>query len=108
MVAKLTLPYLICQPPLGFCCVPAFFAANQRVRTALLAARLGLDTRTVRLWRARWRCGMLDCNQAQSCVLKACPPHLLSRLRQRMLLASGPAMVGGTGKVLVCITKGGK
>lgn len=93
---KLTLPRIICEPPLSFCCTAAFFAANRSVPTGLLAESLGLSERTVREWRSKWRGGTLLCTQAPSCLLTSCPPSLKTSLKSRLSAQSGQLGAGGT------------
>ena len=68
---------------LGFCCPAAFFAANRRVRTGILADRLGVDERTVQRHRARWRAGF-GCRAEKRCILVTCPEELYKRLKKRI------------------------
>jgi hypothetical protein len=35
----------------GYCCVYSLLFANRKTRTALLAARLGIEPRTLKYWR---------------------------------------------------------
>lgn len=52
----------------GWCCPWSFFRANARVRTGLLAARLGVDDSTVRKWRRYYRQGQISCLGAPGCL----------------------------------------
>ena len=79
---KPTLASLIASK--NYCCVAAFFAANRSVRTSLIAAWLGVEDRTVRLWRARWRRGEVHCNYSGKCLIKTAPIKLQKRLTRRI------------------------
>jgi hypothetical protein len=52
----------------GWCCPWAFFAANRKIRTALLAARLGVSERTVQDWRGYYNRGQIFCKSRGSCM----------------------------------------
>jgi hypothetical protein len=90
MIAGPQLPRTIMAPflsdltaTLGFCCPAAFFAANRRVRSGVLADRLGVDERTVQRHRARWRAGE-GCQTAANCLIATGPENLQSRLKRRI------------------------
>lgn len=54
---------------LGYCCPYAFLRVNKQ--TGMIAARLGVTERTVRLWKARFNSGELKCqnNSSTDCLL---------------------------------------
>jgi hypothetical protein len=81
------LAFLISQPPLNFCCLSAFFAANLRVRTGMLADRVGVSPRIVRWWRKEWKEYRLTCKLTPTCVVRSCPSKLVLMLHKRMKLA---------------------
>lgn len=65
---------------LGFCCPRAFFEANRKVRTGVLADRLGLNERTVRYHRQ----GQGRCINAPSCLIKGAKGLLKQQLERRL------------------------
>ena len=65
---------------LGFCCFAAFFAANKKVPTSLLADRLGVPRSTLRYHKNKPQ----TCISAPSCLIANAPPHLKDRLRKRI------------------------
>lgn len=52
----------------GYCCPWAFFEANRKVRTGLLAARLGVHEGTIREWRSFHDRGQIGCKDARNCT----------------------------------------
>ena len=64
-IKPLSLPDLVING-LGYCCVWWFFQHNKR--TALIAVRLGLSSRTVREWKSRVKSGCLSCDASAGCV----------------------------------------
>ena len=64
----LSLPDLVING-LGYCCVWWFFQYNKK--TALIAIRLGLSSRTVRQWKNRVRSGCLKCDSSARCARAA-------------------------------------
>lgn len=63
---------LVCEEGLGYCCPYALFRVTKA--TGQIATRLGLTTRTVRLWKARWRNKEIECEKRANCLL----PHIRS------------------------------
>jgi hypothetical protein len=53
---------------LGYCCPWFFFESHRKVRTGLIATRFGLSERTVRKWRAQFKCGGMKCEGSQQCL----------------------------------------
>lgn len=51
---------------LGFCCLYAFF--RLRKRTGLIAARLGVDERTIRRHKAAFKAGEYRCEELKCCL----------------------------------------
>lgn len=43
----------------GYCCARKMLEANEKVRTGLLAKKLGFNVRTVQLWREAFKAGSL-------------------------------------------------
>lgn len=85
-----TLQSLVESNTLGFCCIAAFFAANEKVSTGLLAERLGLDKRTVRRHRADWRNGN-GCAGHPRCLIAGAPDEKMQRRLTRKI--GSPAVV---------------
>lgn len=63
-----SLHYLICTS-LGYCCEWKFFSLYHS--TSLIAARLGVSPRAVRLHKAQARDGQLRCEGCPNCMLAA-------------------------------------
>lgn len=62
-----TLRTLVCSPTgLNYCCLWAFFRKHKR--TTLVALRLGVSTRDVQYWRARFRAGEFKCEASSRCL----------------------------------------
>lgn len=51
---------------LGYCCVWCFFRCFGR--SSKIADRLGLSSRTVRDWRARFKAGEFKCTRCEKCL----------------------------------------
>lgn len=51
---------------LGYCCVWAFFSRFKR--TAVIAARVGVDRSTVKRWKRRFYAGELKCENCERCL----------------------------------------
>ncbi len=51
---------------LGYCCPWFFFQHNRR--TTMIALRLGLSTRTIKIHKARARSGEYVCEKALNCL----------------------------------------
>lgn len=79
----ITLYSLIESEALGFCCPAAFFAANEKVETWVLAERLGVSDRTVREHRARWKAGA-GCDGHPRCLISSAPDALKPKLLNRV------------------------
>lgn len=58
---------LVCSG-LNYCCLDAFFRLYAEVPSSVIGLRLGLDPRTVRKWKARWRAGEFQCAKSASCL----------------------------------------
>jgi hypothetical protein len=56
---------MICEG-LGYCCEYAFFRLHKR--TGLIAARLGVEDRTVRYHKMAFKDGKLKCQHAEKCL----------------------------------------
>lgn len=69
-MARQTFKVLVTAPTakggLGYCCLYAFFRLFKR--TGLIAARLGMDDRTVRYQKARFRSGEYQCEKLDCCL----------------------------------------
>lgn len=65
-----TVKLLVCTPTakggLGFCCLYAFFKLHRR--TGLIAARLGVDDRTIRYHKAAMDSGKYQCECTNTCL----------------------------------------
>lgn len=61
-----TLTSRLIKDGLGYCCLWAFFSMFKR--TELIAIRLGVTPRTIRLYRARFRGGEYKCEECQKCM----------------------------------------
>ena len=68
-----TLPEL--AHALGYCCPYAFFRVHKKVRSGLIATRLGVGARTVKLWRRRYKEGELACIGLDKCFAKRAKPR---------------------------------
>lgn len=55
----------------GWCCPWAFFESNKKVRTGLLASRLGVGERTVQDWRGYYWRGQISCGHCPKCMIDA-------------------------------------
>jgi hypothetical protein len=44
---------------LGYCCARKLLETNDKVRTSVLASKLGFDVRTIQLWRKAFRASEL-------------------------------------------------
>lgn len=51
---------------LGYCCLFAFFSIYRR--TSMIALRLGVTPRTIRLYKARFRDGEYKCAGCERCL----------------------------------------
>ena len=51
---------------LGYCCLWAFFTRNKR--TGMIALRLGVSDRAVRLYKARHKAGEFKCECKGNCL----------------------------------------
>ena len=60
---------------LGYCCLWAFFTRNKK--TGMIAMRLGVTPRAVRLYKARFNNGGYQCE----CKEGACLRHVLAKLK---------------------------
>lgn len=58
---------------LGYCCPWAFFYAFRR--TAMIALRLGVETRSIRKWKARVKAGEVTCEGCPGCMRQAVILH---------------------------------
>ena len=58
---------LICDG-LSFCCPYAFFLANRNTPTNLIATRLGVSSRTIRVWKTKFREKDLCCANQSKCL----------------------------------------
>lgn len=47
--------FLILVKAAGYCCADMFWRSNSHIRTGIIAKRLGLETRTIRLHRAAFK-----------------------------------------------------
>jgi hypothetical protein len=65
MIARFTVSYLI-KHGLGYCCLWFFFRRFKQ--TALIAARLGVTERVIRLHRAKWKAGEYKCEGCSNCM----------------------------------------
>ena len=76
----ITLRELICKD-LKYCCPYAFFCMFKK--TALLAERLGVTPRAIRLHKSKWRNGEYVCEGQANCLKKKLglkpPPRNQSR-----------------------------
>lgn len=52
----------------GWCCPYAFFHANRKIRTGLLAARIGVHESTIKSWRRFYSKGQIYCESGLSCL----------------------------------------
>lgn len=57
---------LVCEEGLGYCCPAALFRVTKR--TGMIAARLGMTDRTVRLWKARFKAKEIGCEKQPNCL----------------------------------------
>ena len=64
-IKRLTVAHMITED-LGYCCEWKFFSLYHD--TVLIAARLGVDERTVRKHKARFAAGELHCTNAANCM----------------------------------------
>lgn len=62
---------LVCDG-LGYCCPYALFRVTKQ--TGKIATRLGMTTRTIRIWKARFKSGEIKCEHKEKCLL----PHIRS------------------------------
>lgn len=69
---------------LGFCCLGAFFAANAKIRTGLLADLLGCDLRTLRRHRQWWKARYRGCMDRKTCIIKSAPAAMQLKLKRRI------------------------
>lgn len=51
----------------NWCCPWAFLQANRKVRTGLVAARLGVSESTVQDWRGYLARGQIKCEDCKEC-----------------------------------------
>lgn len=51
---------------LGYCCLWAFFTVNKR--TGMIATRLGVDSRTIRWQKAKFKAGEMECEKCSNCL----------------------------------------
>ena len=58
---------LVCDG-LGYCCPYALFRVTKR--TGMIAARLGMTDRTVRLWKAKFKAKEIGCEKRPNCMLQ--------------------------------------
>lgn len=63
----ITLRELVCKD-LGYCCPYAFFCLFKR--TGVIAERLGVNAKTVRSHKAKWKAKELNCEEAERCLKK--------------------------------------
>ncbi len=56
---------LVCDG-MGYCCPYAFLRVNKQ--TGMIAQRLGMTPRTIRLWKARFKAKELTCSQFEACM----------------------------------------
>lgn len=61
---------LVCEDGLGYCCPYALFRVTKQ--TGAIALRLGMTTRAVRFWKAKFNSKELQCQQKATCLL----PHI--------------------------------
>ena len=54
---------------LGYCCLWAFFTRNKQ--TGMIAIRLGVSDRAIRLYKARFREGEFKCECGDKCLKEA-------------------------------------
>jgi hypothetical protein len=54
-----------------WCCPWAFFAANRKIRTGLLASRLGVSEQTVQDWRGFYNRKQIKCKDSRDCMKAA-------------------------------------
>lgn len=59
---------------LGFCCPYAYFHASREEKVSVVAFELSVCERTVKLWRRRYRDGLLTCPGCSGCFLTPPPP----------------------------------
>jgi hypothetical protein len=64
-----TLTERLIRQGLGYCCLWAFFSLFRR--TELIAIRLGVTPRTIRLYKARFRGGEFKCEGCEKCLKSA-------------------------------------
>lgn len=57
----------------GWCCPWRFFHENRKVRSGLLAAKLGVADSTVRQWRRFYARGQISCDRAHNCPRRVRP-----------------------------------
>lgn len=51
----------------GFCCPLAYLKASKPFRTAILAEHLGVEPRTIRKWKAKFKADVLHCPHEANC-----------------------------------------
>ena len=54
---------------LGYCCLVSFFSLYRQ--TSQIALRLGVTSRTIRLYKARFRDGEFECSRLDCCMKPA-------------------------------------
>lgn len=55
----------------GWCCPWAYFSAHAKVRTGLLAARLGVSEATIRDWKRYVAQKQVTCRDRRMCLIAA-------------------------------------
>lgn len=58
---------LVCEDGLGYCCPYALFRVTKE--TGKIATRLGMTTRTIRLWKAKFRSKEIVCEGRSNCLI---------------------------------------
>ena len=54
---------------LNYCCMFGFFSIFKQ--TAVIALRLGVDPRTIRVYKAKFKAGEYECGKKDCCMKKA-------------------------------------
>jgi hypothetical protein len=65
---RLSLTETLITDGLGYCCLWGFFKIYRQ--TGLIALRLGVTPRTIRLYKARFRSGEFECKCCDNCLKK--------------------------------------
>jgi len=64
-----TLTEHLIKDGLGYCCLWAFFSIHRQ--TGMIALRLGVTPRTIRLYKAKHRGGEYSCEECGKCMKSA-------------------------------------